>query len=377
MEKLLIRPKKWYEEAAIETVSDEVTSVDFGGKTVSTKSGKKIPYTRLVLAPGGQPRSLPLPGFNELGNIFLLRFVTDVQAILGAIGNQRRKIAVIGSSFIGMEVGNALAGKNNDVTIIGQEAAPMAKIMGEQVGRVFQKNLEKNGVKFHLNAGVDKAVPSENDPGKVGAVHLKDGTVVPCDLVVLGTGVRPATDFLKNNPSITLENDGSVKVDEYFSVPGVDSVYAIGDIATFPYHGPGSQSFKGIYTRIEHWNVAQNAGRGVARTLTHELSRTLRIKHKSFIPVFWSALGAQLRYCGATPNGYDDVIIQSEDIENTSKFVAFYCKAQTVVAVATMGMDPVMAKCAELMRRKNMLSKKDIQDGKDVLAVEVPDNVPL
>ncbi|KAL4897444.1 hypothetical protein BDV59DRAFT_197738 [Aspergillus ambiguus] len=360
------RPREWYANAAIDLVSDEVTAVDFNNKTVATKSGTSLPYTKLVLATGGVPRTLPLDGFKNLGNIFVLRTIPDVQNILAAVGDKNKNIVVIGSSFIGMEVGNALA-KENNVTIVGMESAPMERVLGAQVGRIVQRNLEKAGVNFKLEAGVAKATPSSTDPGSVGAVHLKDGTVLPADLVILGVGVRPATDFLQESRAVQLEKDGSLRTDEHFAVPGLDAVFAIGDIATYPYHGPGAD---GALTRIEHWNVAQNMGRAVARSIVHPSARP-----KAFIPIFWSAVGAQMRYCGNTPNGWDDLVLHGEP-EN-AKFAAYYCKGDTVVAVATMGMDPIMVKCAELMRRKNMPSKSQIQGGMDVLKVGVPDAVKM
>ncbi|KAL4814584.1 hypothetical protein BDW67DRAFT_192108 [Aspergillus spinulosporus] len=379
-EKIQWRSPQWYKDVGIETVSDEVSAVDFSQKTVVTRSGKTFPYSKLVLATGGVPRTLPLEGFQLLENIFRLRTVTDVQQILNAIGKgKNKKVVIIGSSFIGMEVGNALS-KDNEVTIVGQESAPMERVMGTEVGRIFQRNLEKAGVKFKLSAGVAKATPSNEETRKVGAVHLQDGTVIPADVVVLGVGVRPATDFLQGNQAITLERDGSIKVDEHFSVPGLNNdVFAIGDIATYPYHGPGTDPEKGTYTRIEHWNVAQNAGRSVASSIVHMLhnntSSLQKAKPKVFIPIFWSALGSQLRYCGNTIMGWDDLVLRGEP-EN-AKFAAFYCKGETVVAVATMGMDPVMVKCAELMRRNNMPSKKEIQDGVDVLFIDVPKGVRI
>ncbi|KAL3432485.1 hypothetical protein BDV09DRAFT_187454 [Aspergillus tetrazonus] len=379
-EKIQWRSPQWYKDVGIETVSDEVSAVDFSQKIVVARSGKTYPYTKLVLATGGVPRTLPLEGFQLLENIFRLRTVTDVQRILNAIGEEKnKKVVIIGSSFIGMEVGNALS-KDNEVTIVGQESAPMERVMGTEVGRIFQRNLEKAGVKFKLSAGVAKATPSNEEARKVGAVHLQDGTVLPADVVILGVGVRPATDFLQGNPAITLEKDGSIKVDEHFSVPGLNNdVFAIGDIATFPYHGPGTDPEKGTYTRIEHWNVAQNAGRSVASSIVHMLHTTTsslqKAKPKVFIPIFWSALGSQLRYCGNTIMGWDDLVLKGEP-EN-AKFAAYYCKGETVVAVATMGMDPVMVKCAELMRRNNMPSKKEIQDGVDVLLIDVPKGVRI
>ncbi|KAJ6193114.1 hypothetical protein J3E72DRAFT_252746 [Bipolaris maydis] len=378
--KLAWRPKDFYKDGSIDMIEDEAKSIDFSGKKVSTKSGKEYEYTKLVLATGGTPRWLPLEGLKgDLGNVFLLRTLPDAQNILQAVGDNGKKIVVIGSSFIGMEVGNCLAGMKNDVTIIGMEegklerhtdetVVPMERVMGKKVGAIFQGLLEKNGVKFKMSAGVDKATPSAADGSKVGAVHLKDGSVLEADLVIEGVGVAPATEYLKGNSSITLLKDGSLKTDESFAVEGLSDVYAIGDIATYPYHGPGGN---GSLVRIEHWNVAQNAGRSVANTINRPGS-----KAKPFIPVFWSALGSQLRYCGNTmASGYDDVVVQGE-LEKPS-FVAYYTQGETVVAVASMMKDPYMTQAAELMRRNKMPSKSELQKGVDILEISLPSEVKI
>jgi len=331
----------WYDNASIKKVTDEVTSVDFDGKKVSTESGTTYAYTKLILATGGTPRELPLPGFKDLGNIFVLRTALDTQKIMSAVGDAKgKKVVVIGSSFIGMEVANCLAAqKEQKVTVVGMEKAPMERVMGEEVGQIFRGLLEKSGVTFRMEAGVEKATPSESDSSKVGAVHLKDGTVLEADIVIEGVGVAPATEYLKGK--VDLNKDGSLSTNEGFEVTGLKDVYAIGDIATYPYHGPGGS---GTPTRIEHWNVAQNAGRTVGRAIARPGA-----KPKAFIPVFWSALGSQLRYCGATPNGWDELVLKGNPKEG--KFAAFYAKGETIVAVASMQMDPVMTKSAELMRR--------------------------
>lgn len=99
-------------------------------------------------------------------------------------------------------------------------------------------------------------------------------------------------------------------------------------------------------------------------------------KSKPFIPVFWSALGSQLRYCGNTPNGWDELVVHGEASE--MKFVAYYCKGETVVAVATMGKDPAMVKSAELMRRAKMPTKSELKDGKiGLLEVDVPQSIAI
>jgi NADPH-dependent 2,4-dienoyl-CoA reductase/sulfur reductase-like enzyme len=111
-----------YKDASIDFVEGEVKAVDFSSKKVSTKSGQDFEYSKLVLATGGTPRWLPLDGLKgDLGNVFLLRTLPDTQNILKAVGDNGKKVVVVGSSFIGMEVGNCLASMKNDVTIVGME----------------------------------------------------------------------------------------------------------------------------------------------------------------------------------------------------------------------------------------------------------------
>ncbi|PNS14166.1 Dihydrolipoyl dehydrogenase, mitochondrial [Sphaceloma murrayae] len=368
--KVAWRDEAYFKEGGVDMVYDEVTSASLADRKISTKSGKTYDYTKLILASGGTPRFLPLEGLKgDLKNVFVIRELSHTQEIMKAAGSEGgKKVVVIGSSFIGMEVGNALAGMKHDVTIIGMESAPMERVMGSKVGAIFQKLLEKNGVKFLMDASVDKASPSKSDSSFVGSVHLKDGTTLEADLVIEGVGVRPSTDYLSDSKEVKLEKDGSLSVDEHFAVPGQKDVYAIGDIATYPYHGP---SGKGKPVRIEHWDVAQNAGRVVASHMLHG-TKEARSSSRNFIPVFWSAVGAQLRYCGNTPNGYDDVILQGKTDPDGPSWVAYYTLGEEVVAVASMMKDPYMTQSAELMRRGAMPSKKELQGGKDIMEVDIP-----
>jgi NADPH-dependent 2,4-dienoyl-CoA reductase/sulfur reductase-like enzyme len=358
LSKLQWRDQSWFASSNVDWVDGEATAVDFGARKVTTKNGQNIPYTKLILATGGTARGLPLHGFSVLGNIFTLRNVHDVKAIVAAIGDKGKKIVIVGASFIGMEVANATC-KDNSVTVADMTKVPLERVLGEEVGAGIQKAVEAKGVKFHMGGGIDRAEPSASDPSKVGAVVLKDGTRLEADLVILGVGVMPATEYLRDNSVLRLEKDGSIQTDENFQVSGLKDVYAVGDIATHPYSGPGGE---GKLVRIEHWNVAQNSGRHAAN---HIVKPSQEQPHN--IPIFWSALGAQMRYCGNTANGWDDVVIQGNPAE--AKFVAYYTKGETVVAMASMGKDPLMSQSSELMRLGKMPSKKHIQDGVDIMAV--------
>ncbi|KAK0864556.1 Apoptosis-inducing factor 1 [Friedmanniomyces endolithicus] len=375
LSKLAFRSEDFYKEADITNVTDKVTAVDFSAKKVSTESGKEYPYTKLILASGGVPSFLPIDGLKgDLGNVFLLRQLNDAQDIMKAAGSEGgKKIVVIGSSFIGMEVGNCLASQKHHVSIIGMESEPLENVMGPKVGKIFRALLEKSGVKFYLSASVSHGSPSTADKSKIGKVVLKDGTELEADLVIEGTGVKPATQYVQSNDKIQLhEKDKSIIVDSSYAVKGLQDVYAIGDIATYPYHGPGGN---GAPVRIEHWDVAMNMGRSVAQSILQPKS-----KGKSFIPVFWSALGAQLRYCGNTSaGGYDDVVVKGEtDVsEGKQSFVAYYCKGEEVVAVASMMRDPYMTQSAELMRRGKMPKKSELEKDVGIMEIGVPGEIKI
>ena len=95
------------------------------------------------------------------------------------------------------------------------------------------------------------------------------------------------------------------------------------------------------------------------------------VRPQPFTPVFWSALSAQLRYCGNTQaSGWDDLVVQGNPVQG--KFAAFYCKGDVIAAVATMGMDPVMVQAAELLRLSKMPSKGEIKGGLDIMSLGSP-----
>ena len=329
----------WRTKAHLENVlkvslheKTRVTSLDIKGKTVTLENGQTVPYDALVLATGGTPRWLPVEGAKkgQLGNVFTLRQVEDTAAIVGALGDKADKdVVVIGSSFIGCEAAIAIAGqkKAKSVSVVGMEKEPFERVLGLKVGAGMREAQEKNNnIKFYMESGVSKLEGSS----KVEKVIIKDSSgkevELKADVVILGVGVAPATEYLKSTEGFPeLQKDGSVEVDNQLRVKGVPSdanVFAIGDIATYPTRdGKGS-------ARIEHWSVAGNHGRAVGKQLAGESGNGF-----DKLPLFWSALGSQLRYVsdGNGP-GFDDVYIDGNPVEQ--KFVAYYHKGDTVTAVA-------------------------------------------
>lgn len=154
---------------------------------------------------------------------------------------------MIGSSFISMELVVAVSKRKlASIHVIGMEQYPFEIVLGREVGAGLKQYHETQGIVFHGSTSV-RAMRKESGE-TLTEVELSNDEILSADLIVMGVGVRPATDYLKAS-GWELEKDGSVKVDELLRVPGRTDVYAIGDIATYP-QLPGAK-----YRRIEHWNV--------------------------------------------------------------------------------------------------------------------------
>ncbi|KAK7454476.1 Apoptosis-inducing factor 1 [Stygiomarasmius scandens] len=337
-------------------VGVEATSINFQEHRVMLDGGKDfITYDKLILAPGGTPRKLPIEGV-DLENVYTMRGVQDAKKIDSA-AQEGKKMVVIGSSFISMELVAALSKRKlASIDVIGMEEFPFEMVLGKEVGAGLKKYHESQGVKFHMQTKVEKIIPQEDNPSLAGGVVI-NGQTLPADFVIMGVGVAPATEFIKQS-GIEVEKDGGILVNEYLQVSklpaGTDGVFAIGDVAIYPQHG--------FPVRIEHWNVASNHGRAVGKTIAGDPQPFVKT------PVFWSAQGQQLRYCGYGV-GYEDVIMNGDPGE--MKFIAYYVKGGKVVAVASMQNDPVVSKSSELLRLGLMPSPDELRAGKDPLAVDI------
>lgn len=325
-----LRPDDFYEEHGIELLlNNKVMEADIAGKTIKFADGSTLEYDSLLLASGGVPRKLNVPGA-DLPGVFTLRSFDDADKIISAAGKASR-VAIIGASFIGMEAAYSLRQRKLNVTVIAPETVPFERVFGKEIGKLFQKLHEERGVKFKLNAGV-KQFEGEKS---LEAVLLSNGKHIEADLAVVGIGVKPATDFLRG---IRREPDGSIRVDRFFRAG--ESVFAAGDIATHPHpHG-------GTALRIEHWRTAEQQGRIAALNMAGK-----KTAYNS-VPFFWTVqAGLHLRYAGHASD-WDEIIIHGE--VSAQNFIAFYVKDNRVQAAAASQRDKELCAVEELLRLNKM-----------------------
>uniref|UniRef100_A0A4W4F0X8 FAD/NAD(P)-binding domain-containing protein n=1 Tax=Electrophorus electricus TaxID=8005 RepID=A0A4W4F0X8_ELEEL len=160
-------------------------SVDVKTKTVMFQDGYKMEYRKLFIATGSRPRTINYKG-KDIGNVFHLRTPEDANSIARLAGS--RNAVIVGTSFTGMEVAAALTDKAHSVSVIGIDAVPFRKALGEKVGKSLMRLFEGNRVKFYM---LNEVSEMRGHHGQLKEVVLKSGKVLRADVCVIGTGEWP------------------------------------------------------------------------------------------------------------------------------------------------------------------------------------------
>jgi len=315
-----LRDPSFYEAADIEVVQGRlVSALDAAARTITLADGEVLHYDGAVVAPGARPRRLEVPGA-ELEGVFTLRTIEDSRAIRAA-AQQAQRAVVVGASFIGMEVAQSLRHPGLEVTVVAPEAVPFERTLGVEVGRVLQALHEEKGVAFRLGHTVEAFEGKD----RVQQVVLDDGSRLAADLIVVGVGVQPATDFVQG---VQKAPDGSILVDAYLQA--VDGLFVAGDAARFPDWRTGTP------IRIEHWRLAAQHGR-----LAGANAAGARRRYQG-VPFFWTRqFGMSLQYLGYV-HTWDEVVLDGDP--SARKFLAFYLRNGQVWAIAGLGRGAEMAR---------------------------------
>jgi NADPH-dependent 2,4-dienoyl-CoA reductase/sulfur reductase-like enzyme len=310
---VLLKPAEFYEEKDITLrLGSAAASLDTDAQTVTLANGEVIGYDELVIATGLVPKRIPsLP---DLEGVRVLRTIDESLAMRRHAGEIQRAV-VIGAGFIGCEVAASLRKLGVEVTVVEPQPTPLASVLGEQIGELIARLHRAEGVDVRCGIGVSGVTGTD----RVEKVQLTDGTEVDADLVVVGIGSRPSTDWLDGSG---IEVDNGVVCDDAGRT-SAPHVWAIGDVASW-------QHVLGHQVRVEHWsNVAEQARVLVPAMFGAEAAAAVSV------PYFWSDQYDLKIQCLGEPEADDVVHVVADD---GRKFLAYYERDGTVVGVVGGGM---------------------------------------
>ena len=299
----------WYAANDVELRTSSVAqSIDADAKAVVLSGGERLDYSRLLLATGGRPRALSVPG-GDLDGVLLLRTIENSNAIRSTFDGGGR-LVVIGGGWIGCEVAASARQKGMDVTLVESLELPLLRVLGPELGAFYRDVHKEHGVDLRFGAGVEAI----EGAGRAERVRLADGSTIDCAAVVVGIGVAPRTELLEDVARI----DNGVVVDERLQ-SSVDGIFAAGDIAN------AAHPVFGRHVRVEHWANALEQGPAAARSMLGQ-----DVSYDK-VPYFFSdQYDVGMEYAGLHDPGSDELVVRGD--MSSGEFVAFWLRGDTLVA---------------------------------------------
>jgi 3-phenylpropionate/trans-cinnamate dioxygenase ferredoxin reductase subunit len=309
---LSLRPPGWYAENDVELLlGRRATALDPARRELVLAGGERLPYGRLLIATGGTPRRLP--GSRAFANVHHLRTVEDARALRVALAPGTR-LVVVGAGFIGLEVAATAQRLGVEVTVVEAASAPLAGVLGHRLGSWFADLHRAEGVEVLVSARIAELAGAE----RVETVVLGDGRRLACDVLLVGVGMAPATEWLAGCGL----DAGGVMVDEA-GRNAVPRVFAAGDAARRP------DPRLGGHVRSEHWEAAaRQAGRAAHAMLGLPVP-------PAPAPSFWSdQYDVRIQYVGQT-HGADGLAIEGSPAERD--FTATFSTSDGPIGVLLVG----------------------------------------
>ena len=347
-ESVFVESEAWYVENSIELLQGTtVTAVHPAEHLLHVDNAASIGYEKLLLATGSAPRRLTVPN-SDLDGVHYLRTLDDSETLHTLLAEGGRRLVLIGSGWIGMEVAATARTLGNEVTILERTPIPLANALGDELGTMFADLQTENGVTLRPSVVVESIVGKD---GRATGVVLVGGEVILADLVLVAVGASPNIGLAD---AAGLAIDNGVLVDASLQTSEPD-IYAAGDVAN-AYH-PVAR----MHLRSEHWANALNGGRAAARSMLGE-----EVSYDD-IPYFYTdQFDLGMEYSGFGPLTQGAELVYRGDRVGR-EFIAFWLADGRVVAGMNVNVWDVNDAVQGIIRRANLVDPVRLID----------ENVPL
>lgn len=338
-DQVVLRPEDWYGPNRIELFRDaRAEAVDRHRRIVTLADGRKIPYDKLVFATGALPRRLPAEIGGHLPNVYVMRDHGDALKLMERM-KEGARLVVIGGGYIGLEAASEAAKKGASVTVIEAADRILKRVACPETADDIRALHEAHGVKILEDAQIHE-IHEKN--GVADGVILADDTVIPADFIVTGIGIMPDIT-LADTAGLTCDN--GVVVNERLETSD-PNIYAIGDCASFPYHGR--------MIRLESVQNANDMGTTAAHNILGE--------GKAYKPVpwFWSdQFELKLQIAGLN-TGYDQVVTRKGLREGAKSH--FYFRDGTFLAADCLNDGAAYMTARKILEGGKMLTPLQVGD---------------
>ena len=306
----LATPDKMVELGVDARLGVRAISFDLATRRLTLQTGETLAVDGLLAATGARCRTLP--GTEGLGGVHVLRSLDDCLALRNDFDAVPGRVVVVGAGFIGAEVAATARTRGLEVTMVEALPTPLSRVLGDEMGSVCAAVHRDHGVDLRTGVGVDGL----EGEGRVARVLLSDGSAVDADVVVVGIGVIPNTEWLVGS-GLTVDN--GLLCDA--SCLAAERVVGAGDIARWP------NELFGEVMRVEHWDNAAAQGAHAAR-------RLLSADAGPFAPVpwFWSDQYDRKIQLAGRVRPDDEVRVVAGSVEER-RFAALYGRAGRLMGV--------------------------------------------
>jgi 3-phenylpropionate/trans-cinnamate dioxygenase ferredoxin reductase subunit len=310
-----------------------------GGYAIELDGTAAVECDAVVIATGARARQLPggAGPHGRLRGVHTLRTLDDALALRAELVPGAR-LVVVGGGFIGAEIASTARELGVGVTLVELAATALAGPLGEELGAVFAALHVDRGVDLLTGVAVAGLAPSPQDPDRVAGVRLADGRELPADVVLVGIGSIPNTEWLAGSGIVGAGPDGDLRAGVLITEGGATNlpgVVATGDCAAT------HSRFAGRVVRYEHWtNALQHPVLAASTLLGVPVPKQ---SATAGVPYFWSdQYGMRLQFAGHYHPG-DSVEVVEGDVA-THNFVAVYRRDGQPVAVLSIGQPRVFGR---------------------------------
>ncbi len=336
-----VNPVDWYAENDVELrTKTSVTALDVNERIAKLQGGEEVRFGKALIATGANVNILRLDGCEATGINYLRAFGNSDSIREQAAAAEH--VLIVGGSYIGCEVAASLTSQGKSCTIVTMEDIALSRTFGEEAGRFFHELLTSKDVEF---VGGEELAAFEGD-GELSAIVTKSGKRFEGQMVVVGAGVRPDVMLAER---AGLEVDNGIVCDSKLetSAPGI---FAAGDVCSY------DSVVHGRRLRVEHWDVALQQGRHVARAMLGSGDPYTEV------PYFFSDLAdwTGLEYVGPAEK-WDEVVWRGS--ADDGEFTVFYLDAGKIAAALTVGRSEDLTHARRLLE-----SGADVSEHKGPLA---------